>query len=133
MEARQRKSRRIVIEGGRLPRCSRVAKCAIGRESNLRVVRARSGLVIGQVAGNASRYGQAVIVVDVATRARNRCMKTSQRETCCRVIEYRSRPGCGRVAERTVGRERRRNMVWHHASESRGALPGSDVATVAGR
>ena len=122
-----------MIERRGLPRRSRVAERTVGRESNLRVVRTCRGLVSGQVAGNAGGHGQTVVIVDVAACASNSGMKTRQRESCCRMVKYRSRPGRGRVAKRTVCRERRRNMIWHHSPESRGTLPGSNVAAVTGR
>ena len=49
-----------------------------------------------------------------------------------RVIKYRSCPGRCRMAGLAGLRERSRNMIRHRASERRGALPGSYVATVAG-
>lgn len=123
----------VVIKRRRLPHRGRVAQSAVCWEPDLRVVRTRRALVVSQVARDTGSDGQAVVVVDVAACASDRRMKTSQREARCRVIEYRSRPGCGRVAERAVGRERCRNMIRHRASKRRSALPGSYVATVAGR
>ncbi len=49
-------------------------------------------------------------------------MKTSQRKTGCRVIEYRSSPGGGRMAERAVGRECGGNMIRHHPAQRSSAL-----------
>jgi hypothetical protein len=93
METCQRESRIIVIERRGLPHRSCVAERAVGRESNLRVDRSCRALISSQVARNTSGHRQLVVVVDVAARASNRRMKTSQREACCRVIKYRSRPG----------------------------------------
>ena len=102
------------------------------READLRVVRTRRGLIVSQVTRYACGYCNGVGVIDVAACASDRSMKTSQCEASARVIKYRSRPGRSRVAERTVCRERCRNMIGHHPSERCGALPGSYVATVAG-
>jgi hypothetical protein len=46
MKSRQRESRGVVIEGGRLPNGSRMAERAVGWETDLRVVRSRGGLIL---------------------------------------------------------------------------------------
>ena len=69
-----------------------MAERTVGRESCLHVVWSCGGLEVGQVTGHARGNSDGVIIVDVAARARNLGMKTSQRKTCCRVIEYRSQP-----------------------------------------
>ncbi len=129
----QRESRSSVIERRASPVCRRVAEFARLREPGGCVSWIRCAIEVSQMAGDAGSYGDAVVVVDVATGAGNGSVKTSQREARRCVIKYRSRPGCGRVANGTVCRERSRNMVWHRASERCGALPGSEMASVAGR
>ena len=59
-------------------------------ESCLHVVRGLRGLEVGKVAGHAAGNSYGVIIVDVAARACNLGVKTSQWEAGCRVIKYRS-------------------------------------------
>ena len=78
-----------MIEGGRLPCRSIVAGTAGLRESTRDVVRVRSVLEILEVAGNARRAGQVVVVPDMAIGALpwRDCVSASQNKIYHRVIE----------------------------------------------
>src|SRR6266849_4935162 len=76
-----------------------------------------------RMAIDAGCCSERVVVIDVAACAGNRCgVKTSQRKTGCRVIEYRSSPGGGRKAQRAVSRECGGNMIRYHPAKRCGAL-----------
>jgi hypothetical protein len=93
MKTGQWENSRVVIKRRSGP-CRRVmAEFARLRESDLYVVGTCSALIVCQVAGHAGCYRNAVVVVDMAACAGNRRgVKTSQRETCARVIKHASCP-----------------------------------------
>jgi hypothetical protein len=123
-----------MIECCASPGCRGVASRTSCRETGCRVGRIRCGVVRGRVATVAIGWQRRVIVVYVAHRTgnRRRGVKASQRENRRVVIEHRAEEGRRRVAKGAIRRERRSNVVRYCAPERRGALPGSDVATVAG-
>ena len=96
----QRESGAVVVEGRIQPGSRVVAGGAGLREVRSRVTWIRRTLVILQVAGNASRAVQVVIVVHVAIRTlpRGNGVRTGQRKARFRVIESRRLPSCGGVA-----------------------------------
>lgn len=68
----------------------------------------------------------------MAQRAGYGRVRAGQREGCSSVIESRGRPIRSGMADRAVCREPGRNMIWHRAAQGRRALPGSQMAAVAG-
>ena len=110
-----------------------------GRVSQSDVVRYRSAqggraLPLGSVA-TVAIGGQraAVVVIHMAQRAGHGGVRAGQRERGRAVIECRSRPICSRVADRTVRRETRRNVIRNRAAERRRAVPFRGVAAIASR
>jgi len=97
VRASQRKSRLGVIEDRWLPRGRVVAHLASLRKSLPHVIRILRVLEIGQVARNAGRDGDLVVVVDMAQRARRRGVGASQRKCRLRVIKCRWNPSDNRV------------------------------------
>lgn len=81
VEARQRKSRGIVIEAGRNPGCGVVTYLALLGESRLRMIRTGRPLEVFQMAGNARCAGQAVIIVYVTLSARHMGMRPGERKS----------------------------------------------------
>ena len=94
VEASQRESNRAVIKSCWRPSGRRMALLAAGRESRSGMHRVISFLEVGLVTGNASgiRCTEIVIVVGMATGARNGGVHTGQRESGSRVIEFRIQP-----------------------------------------
>lgn len=92
-----------MIEGRRSPRQSRVALCAIGGEVCRNVIRIRRALKIFQVAADACRAGQAVVVVDVTVDAlpRRYGVPTREGKSDRAVIEVRIEPGVRAMANGT--------------------------------
>jgi hypothetical protein len=134
----QRETSRIVIEDRAQPRGRRVAGRA-GRGiagSNVirhRAAQGRGALPIRSVAAVAiSGESAAVISIHVAQRAGYGRVRAGQGEGCRAVIERGSRPVCRRVADRTVRRETRCDVIRYSAAQGRGALPGGQVAAIAG-
>ena len=93
MRARQRETRRRVIELRARPRYRVVTLFAGRREAGMRHRRCRA-IEVGLVAGNAGRHRDVVVVIDVAvgTRPRRHCVRARQREARRRVIELSTRP-----------------------------------------
>ena len=71
-----------------------VARIASLREVRRDVIRVRSALEIGQMARDAGRAIQGIVVIHVAvcTLTRRHCMQTSQREPRAVVVEGRVQP-----------------------------------------
>ena len=94
MGAGQCETGRRVIERTAAPIRGRVALIARLGESCLHVIRIRRPLEILQVAVDAGRIRirQVVVVIHVARRTGNRCVRASQRETRGRVVEARTVP-----------------------------------------
>ena len=94
MRARQHKVHRGMIETRRLPGRSCVALQAIRREIGSHVIRIPRALKIFEVAGQASRGGQVVVVVDVAIDALTRwhSVPARQQEPCGRVVKFSVEP-----------------------------------------
>ena len=108
----QRKSRRRVIELAVGPEHRVVALLACGRKTGMRHRRRRI-VVIGLVATDARRVGDAVVVVDVAIGApsRRHRVRARQRKRRLRVIECRWLPGRRRMAQLAGLREAARHMI----------------------
>ena len=68
----------------------------------------------------------------MAQRAGDGRVRAGQREGSSGVIESGGRPIRRGMADRTICREPGRNMIWHRAAQGRRALPGSQMAAVAG-
>jgi hypothetical protein len=97
VRAGQREAGGRVIEGRARPGRRVMALLAGLREARRHVIRVGGALEIGQVAADARRVrgGQVVVVIDVATRAGNGRMGSSEWEPSRRVIKRCARPrGC---------------------------------------
>jgi len=129
MRTSQRKSYTGVVEGRVQPVGGVMTGVAGLREVRADVVRIGRALEILQVAVDAGRAGQAVIVVDVAigTDARRNRMQAGERESRVVVVEGRIEPVGGVVAGIAGLREVRRHVVG-----IRGALEVLQVAVHAG-
>ena len=94
MQPRQRKSRNRVIKACALPRRGAVALLARLREVGGHVIRIAGPVVIVQVAADAGRVGDVVVVVYVAVRTLpwRHGMQSRQREGRLRVVELRWLP-----------------------------------------
>jgi len=90
-----------------------VARIASLREVRRHVVGIGRSLIVLQVATDAGRTGQVVIVVDVAIGAgpRRHRVQTSQREPGAGVIKRGIQPGAGAVARIASLREIRRHVI----------------------
>ena len=114
VRARQLEAGSGVVEGAVGPMNRVVASFTGCRKCCRDVIHRRlGGVVIGLMAGYASRAGQVVVVVDVAvgTRPRRHRMRTRQRETGCAVIERRTLPRRRAVALLAGLREIRRDVI----------------------
>ena len=101
-----------VIEGPRAPGDRVVAEIAARRVSELNVIYRNSGVVVvGLVAGDASRAAQIVVVVDVARRTQDGCVRASQGESRRRMVERSRRPDGCRMTQRAVGGESSRAVA----------------------
>ena len=111
MRAAEREPGCAVVEGRIQPARRAVARVASLREIRRDVIRVRRPLEIGQMAGDAGRTIQGVVVVHVAvgTLTRRHCMQTGQREASAVVVEGRVQPrrcAVARVASlREIGRD----------------------------
>jgi len=137
VEAGQREGRLAVVKGRAQPRSRRMAGRACGWITGSDVIwhrpaKRRGALPSGRVATVAIGRHRGVVVIHVARRAGHSDVEAGQRESRIVVIEGRARPVRSGVADRAVCREPCRNMIWHCAAERRGALPSSQVATIAG-
>ena len=94
MHARERKSSAVMVEGGIQPRSRVVALVAALREVRGHVIRVCRSLVVLQMARDASRAGQVVVVVDVAIGAltRRHGVHARQRKVSRIVVKRRVRP-----------------------------------------
>ena len=93
--SRQRECRIVVIECRGRPACGAVAHIALLRETNRNMVRVVGLLEVGQMATDACRIGDVVVVIDVTLTALNGGMSASQRPSRCGVIKALRAPGCG--------------------------------------
>ena len=101
-----------MVEHRSQPVCRAVARLAGGRESRRSVIRVRRVVVVGLVATDARRVGDAVVAIDMALRAqRGGGMEARQRPSCRGVIELSVRPQKRVMASLASGRKARRNMV----------------------
>ena len=103
--AGQREAGRRVVEGGVSPVGCAVASAAIRREPKLLVVGVVGVVVVGLMTRYARGYGDVVVVIHVALRARQAGMRAGQREAGLGVVEGRIGPAGGVVATGAVGRE----------------------------
>ena len=103
-----------MVKGCRLPSHGGVALLTILREASGDVIRTCRSLKILQVAGDAGRAGQVVVVVDVTIEADTRRVgvRIGQRESHARVIELCVRPTICTVALLATDRETGGHMVW---------------------
>lgn len=99
MCAGQRKHR-CVIECGRSPVSGRVAQSAICREAGRHVSGVRGPGKIRLVAAVAGRWQRCIVVIGMATRARNSRMCAGQRESRVVMVKGRRRPGRSVMAGR---------------------------------
>ena len=82
-----------MVEHRSQPVCRAVARLAGGRESRRSVIRVRRVVVVGLVATDARRVGDAVVAIDMALRAQRRGgMEARQRPAGSCVIELPVRP-----------------------------------------
>lgn len=127
MRTRQGKRSVVVIESGIGPHRGVVAQIALLWESGGNMVGIRGSLIVLQMACNAGRAAQGVVVVDMAISAlpRRNCVHTGQRKARTGVVEDAVRPEQGVVAGFTRGGEIGRHMVH-------GAERGVVVSLVAG-
>ena len=89
-----------------------MAKGTVLREPSGGVVRIGGALIVLQVAGVASGGEALVDAASVALHAGNREMRASERKgSLCGVIERRTSPIRGRVAQRAILRESRGRMI----------------------
>ena len=135
---RQRKTCNAVVERSPVPSLRRVAvrtvrqrKCWTSRRVH-RIVRLLPGREVAP--GCPARSGcdvQAVVVVDVAARARNVRVTVREWKTKSGVIKFSVGPCCDRVARR-AGRGRRRetslDVIRNISSDGRSAIPIGLVA-----
>lgn len=137
VEAGQREGGLVVVKDRAQPRGRRMT----GRASSwitrsyviwYRPAKRRGALPGGRVTTVAIGWHGGVIVIHVARRAGHGHVRAGQRENCRVVVESRAQPARRGMADRAVCREPCRNMIRHPAAKRRSALPGSDVATVAG-
>jgi len=139
VRAGQGKTGRAVVKDRAEPRGRRVARRASGWITGSDVIRHRpaqrcGALPIRGVAAVAiGGQGPAVISTHMAKRAGYGRVRAGQREGCRAVIESGCRPICRGVADRTVRRKPGGNMIRHRAAKGRSALPGSQMAAIAGR
>jgi len=103
----QREAHRVVVKSRRLPGARGVAHLTVLREASGDVIRIGRGLKILQVAGDTSRAGQVVVVVDVAVEADTRRIgvRIGQREANRVVVKGRRLPSARGVALLTILRE----------------------------
>jgi len=89
---RKREPRLRVVKRRWLPRRRAVANFASLRIATRHVVRILRAFVIRQVARNASRHRDVVVIVHVTVHARRSRVRPRQRESCRRVIKLPVRP-----------------------------------------
>jgi len=95
-----------VIESRTGPVSRAVAKGTVHREACLHVIGICGLVEIRQVAAVAVSRHRGVVIIHVALRAGHRLVSTGERECSCRMVECRSGPVHGAVAERAVRWER---------------------------
>ena len=100
VRAREREVDAAVVEAGRCPACSCMARFASLRKPARDVVGIRGPLEVFQVARHAGRLIQSVVIVNVAIGAgsRRHCVQSGQRESGAVVVECRVQPTAGGVA-----------------------------------
>jgi len=138
VRAGQRETGRVVIEDRAQPRGRGVARRAGGGITGCDVIwygpAEGRGALPGSRVATVAIGGQraAVIAIHMAQRAGYGGVRAGQGERCGGVIESRGRPIRSGMADRTVCRKPGRNMIRHRAAQGRRALPGSQMAAVAG-
>ena len=105
VRAGQRETRLRMVEGGWLPRRRIMANVAGLRETSSHVVGILSALEVRQVAGNAGRDRDVVVVIEVAAGAGRGDVKARERPASGRVVELSVGPENGIVALFAGGRE----------------------------
>ena len=112
MRARQREGCVVVIECRPGPRCRGVAGIAGGREARRRVIRIGGPVPVCLVAAVARRWAAlcSCCWCGTAVQASVVCAP-GERKRRVVVIERRGAPAAGRVADRAVGRESRRDVI----------------------
>ena len=110
--AGERKGGVVVIKHPLAPSKGVVADLASRRKAQLYVIYRCYGIVVvGLMASNAGRAGQAVVVVDVAESTAHGCVRAGERPAGRGVIEGRGSPRCSRMTDRTIGGKPRRNVT----------------------
>jgi len=116
VHARKRESGTVVVERCIGPRRCVVALLAGLREVSGDVVRIRGRLIILQVATDAGRAGEVVVVINVAVGAQpgRDCVAAGKRKSHRVVIESGIKPGIGAMAGVAGGGESGGDMVRIH-------------------
>ena len=117
-----------VVKHSTRPRRGCVASRAGRGESRRHVIGIGRSRIVRLVAGIAVSGRSRKNIVDVATRASHRNVRSGQRERRVVVVECRTRPACRGVAHGTVSGE-----TGRHVGRIRGAGKVGLMATVAGR
>ena len=112
MGAGQREDGVVVIEGRRLPHRGAVADLTLLRKLRRNVIRVGSSVEIVQVTRHACGVRRAQDHSLVTGRARQRGVRAGQRPTGCRMVEGRAGPIHRAVADRAVGGEADRDVIW---------------------
>jgi len=130
VRASQREAGAVVIEGCVEPRAGAMALIASLREVGRHVIRVRGSLVVLQVATDAGRRVEAVVVVDVAIGAlpRGDRVQSGEREAGAVVVERRVHP-VGGVVTRVASLRK----VRGHVIRIRGSLVVLQMAIHASR
>jgi len=110
--AGQGESHAGMIEGSASPGCCVVTLLAGLGEVGLHVIGIGRALIVLQVARHAGRYGDAVVVVDVALRAGNRNVRSGEGKSRGRVVERRRLPRHRVVALLAGLRETLLSVIW---------------------
>lgn len=105
MCASKREWRVVVIESSSGPRRCRMARFARGRESSRCMIRVRRSIPICLVAPIAGRRQRRVVVIRMALRALQRCVRARKWECGVVVVEGGRNPGRCRVAYGAIRRK----------------------------
>jgi hypothetical protein len=110
--AGKRKRRVVMIKRALAPSHGVVTDLAGRRETQLNVIYRRQCIVVVRLmASHAGGARQAVIVIDVARTAGHADVRASEGKTRGGVVECRTRPRSGGMADGAVGRKGRRHVA----------------------
>lgn len=107
----QRERRVVVIEGRWGPCGGAVADVALLREADRNVIRIGRTLEVFEVAANAGGRGQIVVAVGMALSTLQIGVRSGEREAGGRMIKGRGSPISGAVADLTLLREARGDVI----------------------